>query len=721
MSEITTTISELLITSRQIAESAQRVSKIAEDTADAARTGDATIDQTRASIAAIRSQVDQIVQHMLALGEKSQQIGGVVDLVSELAEQTNILAINATIEASGAGEWGRRFAVVAEEIRKLADRTAGSAKEIRALIEDVRGAVNTTVMATEIGAKAVDAGSRQFDDATSSFRRIAQLVATTNDATREIELSTKQQTTAVEQVNVAASDTARVTRETEASAVQTRQTAAHLSSLSGDLLELVGHRPPMSQDPLRYFRVEARELVDQISAGVLDLEQQPGPELVARLLRFAHTLKGAARVVRQQEIADRAHAFEEVLVPHRAGDAPLPADEMRELLRLNDEIEARVAALGTRRRPGAAAVRPPRRPSRQPDRAVRGWAGAGPGPAAGPRRGQPGRYGGPGRSADRRRQRQATGRRRTAEQPGPDPRPRRAAAAARARPATSTSCSTPSARRTPGSRRCAPARSPWTGCTAPPRPSPTSCGSGRTGRATPTPRAAAAVRLAGDLGALGRRLTDTVEQVERELDEVRGRAERLRLVAASSIFTALHRAVRDAADAQGKRVRLRGPRRRPADGPAGARPGQQRPAARRPQRRRARHRGTPRTAPRPANPPRARWSSQVERRGRYAAFRCTDDGRGFDLAAVRRTAEARGLLMPGRHRAGRADAGGPGAARRHQHLPHGDRGGRAGHRAGRGPRRRRPARRGRRRCAPRPGGAPPSSWSCRWRCCRCTG
>jgi methyl-accepting chemotaxis protein len=240
MSEITTTISELLITSRQIAENAQRVSKIAEDTADAALSGDSTIDQTRTSITAIRNQVDQIVQHMLALGEKSQQIGGVVDLVSELAEQTNILAINATIEASGAGEWGRRFAVVAEEIRKLADRTAGSAKEIRTLIDDVRGAVNTTVMATEIGAKSVDAGSRQFDDATSSFRRIAQLVATTNDATREIELSTKQQTTAVEQVNVAASDTARVTRETEASAVQTKQTAAHLSSLSGDLLELVG-------------------------------------------------------------------------------------------------------------------------------------------------------------------------------------------------------------------------------------------------------------------------------------------------------------------------------------------------------------------------------------------------------------------------------------------------------------------------------------------------
>ena len=101
----------------------------------------------------------------------------------------------------------------------------------------------------------------------------------------------------------------------------------------------------MSSDPLRYFRVEARELVDQISAGVLDLGQQPGPEPVARLLRFAHTLKGAARVVKQQEIADRAHAFEEVLVPHRTDETALPGDEMRELLRLNDEIEAYVAAL----------------------------------------------------------------------------------------------------------------------------------------------------------------------------------------------------------------------------------------------------------------------------------------------------------------------------------------------------------------------------------------
>jgi methyl-accepting chemotaxis protein len=239
MSEITTTTNELLITSRQIVDSAQRVSRIAEETAEAARSGDATIEQTRASITAIRRQVDLIVQHMLELGERSQQIGGIVDLVSELAEQTNILAINATIEASGAGEWGRRFAVVADEIRKLADRTAGSAKEIRTLVDDVRGAVNTTVMATETGAKAVDAGAQRFDEVTQSFQRIANLVGTTADAAREIELSTKQQTSAVEQATAAVTDTARVARETEASSTETRQTAAHLAELSSSLLQLV--------------------------------------------------------------------------------------------------------------------------------------------------------------------------------------------------------------------------------------------------------------------------------------------------------------------------------------------------------------------------------------------------------------------------------------------------------------------------------------------------
>jgi methyl-accepting chemotaxis protein len=239
ITEISTTISELLATTRQIVESARRVARNAEQTAASSRQGHGTVELTHESIAGIRRQVDQIVAHMLELGKKSQEIGAVVEIVSELAEQTNILAINATIEAAGAGENGKRFAVVADEIRKLADRVAGSAKEIRTLIEDVRGAVNTTVMATETGSKAVDAGSRQFGDVAAAFKQIAGLVSTTTEASREIELSTTQQSTAVEQVNIAISSVAQASAEMEASAGQTSKTATLLAELPRDLLRII--------------------------------------------------------------------------------------------------------------------------------------------------------------------------------------------------------------------------------------------------------------------------------------------------------------------------------------------------------------------------------------------------------------------------------------------------------------------------------------------------
>ncbi len=239
MNEITTTINELLATSRQIAESSQRVAQIAEDTAKAARAGEQTVEKTGDWIGSIKNQVDLIVMHMLELGKKSQQIGGILEIINELAEQTNILAINATIEAAGAGEAGKRFAVVADEIRKLADRVGGSTKEIRGLIDEVRAAVNTTVMTTEGGTKAVDAGTRQFAEVAIALKQIVSSVSTTTEAAREIELSTKQQATAVEQVNIAVSNVAQATKETEASAGQTLETSSQLTRLSRDLMRLI--------------------------------------------------------------------------------------------------------------------------------------------------------------------------------------------------------------------------------------------------------------------------------------------------------------------------------------------------------------------------------------------------------------------------------------------------------------------------------------------------
>lgn len=237
--EIATTIKELVATARQIADSAQRVTDIAEETAAGARGGDQTVTRTEDAVNGIRGQVDVIVTHMLDLGRKSQQVGGILEVINELSEQTNILAINASIEAAGAGESGRRFGVVADEIRKLADRVGGSTKDIRVLIEEIRSAIHTTVMATESGSKAVETGTRQFREVSTAFQGIMRLVKTTTEAAREIELSTKQQTTAVEQVNEAIASVAQAAKESEVSSTQTLQAITDLTGIAHNLGKLV--------------------------------------------------------------------------------------------------------------------------------------------------------------------------------------------------------------------------------------------------------------------------------------------------------------------------------------------------------------------------------------------------------------------------------------------------------------------------------------------------
>ncbi len=241
-SEISTTIKELLSSSRQISESAQRVAFIAEQTAAAAGAGDATVNRSQEAIVLIKRQVDLIVTHMVDLGRKSQQIGGILEIIDEMAEQTNILSINANIEAVGAGDAGKRFAVVADEIRKLADRVGAASKDIRSLVDQVRDAVHLSVMATETGSKAAEAGASRFGEVAESFKRITDQVATTTIAAREIELSTKQQTSAVEQVNQAMSVAGQATKEAEASADQVLRTASELAKLSRQLMLLVQSR-----------------------------------------------------------------------------------------------------------------------------------------------------------------------------------------------------------------------------------------------------------------------------------------------------------------------------------------------------------------------------------------------------------------------------------------------------------------------------------------------
>ena len=239
--EIGVTIRELLAMSRQISESARSVTAIAEMTGESARTGDSTVKHAQESLSSMRRKVDETVNHMLNLGRKSQEIGGILALINDLAEQTNILSINARIEAAGDSDASRRFSVVADEIRRLADRVGGSAREIRDLVDDIRGATNTMVTATGDGVKAVDLGVRQFDDVLKALQEITDRVGETTVAARRIELSTMQQVSAVEQVNVAMSDVVRSASETESSSQHTLQTCEQLLvGVSTKLASLTG-------------------------------------------------------------------------------------------------------------------------------------------------------------------------------------------------------------------------------------------------------------------------------------------------------------------------------------------------------------------------------------------------------------------------------------------------------------------------------------------------
>lgn len=180
--------------------------------------------------------------HMLELGSKSQQISGVLDIITELSEQTNLLSLNASIEAAGAGEAGKRFAVVASEIRKLAERATDSTGEIRSLIDGVQETVNATIMATEEGTKAVQEGVRVTEDVNKSFARITEQVTFTTQSAKAIEMGSRQQATAIEQMEGAV-------KSVDTAAQQTAETARQLDSNAQALLETARRLQRSEQEP----------------------------------------------------------------------------------------------------------------------------------------------------------------------------------------------------------------------------------------------------------------------------------------------------------------------------------------------------------------------------------------------------------------------------------------------------------------------------------------
>ena len=237
--EATTTSEEIAVTAKQVAGIALQVEGRAEQASLASSGGMQTVADAVEGMGRLRTKVRSIAEAMLELGENSQKIGGIVDIIDEISDQTNLLALNAAIEAAGAGEAGKRFSIVASEVKRLAGRTVEATGQIKGLIEQIQKASNSTIMLTEEGAKGVETASSLVGRVSEALGNILTLVQETTGSAREIKLSTQQQTTASEQMAETIIEIRDVATQVAAGSEETAQAIAELTRLAEELRDLL--------------------------------------------------------------------------------------------------------------------------------------------------------------------------------------------------------------------------------------------------------------------------------------------------------------------------------------------------------------------------------------------------------------------------------------------------------------------------------------------------
>jgi methyl-accepting chemotaxis protein len=232
IAQVTATMEELTNTAKQIAQSATSVERIADDSATAAHAGYESVGEALEAMENIRRRVADISGKTLLLGERSRRISEVLNLIKEIAGEIHLLAVNAAIESAAAGEHGKRFAVVASEVRRLAERTRDSAEEIKAIVGEIQSATHSSVLATEEGVKEVESGVALATGARGSLEQIIQMVDRTTQAIRQITLATQQQQSASEQIVQTMREVAVVTSEAAAGMKQSAAAVGELNVLA---------------------------------------------------------------------------------------------------------------------------------------------------------------------------------------------------------------------------------------------------------------------------------------------------------------------------------------------------------------------------------------------------------------------------------------------------------------------------------------------------------
>ena len=237
--QATTTSEEIAVTARQVAENAILVESQAQQANAAGQVGRNEADNAMTGMGELKTRIESVAQAMLQLGEDSQKIGGIVDIIDEISDQTNLLALNAAIEAAGAGEAGKRFSIVANEVKRLAERTADATGQIKNLVDAIQKATNGTIMLTEEGSKGVDRASELVARVAGALQEISRMVHETTAAAREIKFSTQQQTTASEQMAETIAEVRDVAAQVAVSTKETTQAIAELTALAERLKSLV--------------------------------------------------------------------------------------------------------------------------------------------------------------------------------------------------------------------------------------------------------------------------------------------------------------------------------------------------------------------------------------------------------------------------------------------------------------------------------------------------
>ena len=237
--EITSTIGELSISAKQIAVNAESVAKVAEDSETTCHHGMEAVSASIHIMEDIKGVTKDSAGKILSLSEKAQKIGDVLGIIKEIAGETHLLALNASIEASAAGEFGKRFGVVAAEVRRLAERTKISAEEIKGVVSEIQVATNAAVLSTEQGVKNVEKGVDVVQKAGQSIESILNLTKETTDASRQIVMATQQQKSATEQVAGTMKEISEVVGQTAAGLKQSTAAVAELNKLADDSKEVI--------------------------------------------------------------------------------------------------------------------------------------------------------------------------------------------------------------------------------------------------------------------------------------------------------------------------------------------------------------------------------------------------------------------------------------------------------------------------------------------------